>query len=588
MKKFTKKFFSVLLSTVIALSVLTVAPFAATPDLAVSVEEAGYLQGSVITATIYFPTLYNKAAALDMKLEYDRTKLEFVSIEKGVGLQTALNQQTEGKVYSEYAGKAGEILWVVAGTNNFVFNGVFATVTFKVRDTALNGKTALDIEITNAATAGYVDITSSFVAQDAEFEILRNTVNDFDYKLSDDGQGYIITAYRCATVSELTVPDEYNGLPIIGIGDSVFYNHGELKTINLPDGIEFIGDDAFYSCVGIEEMSLPHTVKSIGSNAFFNCVNLKTIQLPLALEEIKDNAFFSCFLLKEIDIPFNVKTIGDTAFYNCISLMKVKISKNTVNLGKNVFEKCYSGMVEFVTVSDNTSLPSYIQENYPNSRISLVEDISLGKAESEDIELTVPATIPPVKVTLDNGDSVTEGKDYIVACVNNHRAGTATVYVAGVNGYGEGYTVNIQVMCKHESVKKLSEIKALTCTQNGEYRCQCTVCGEIVIRTVMAKGHPLGKWVYDKLPTTTSTGIKHKVCTVCGQPFELNTIVEKIVPDVNLDGKVNSGDALLILQHSVGKDVYISPEGLLNADGNGDGNINSADALIVLKISVGK
>ena len=33
--------------------------------------------------------------------------------------------------------------------------------------------------------------------------------------------------------------------------------------------------------------------------------------------------------------------------------------------------------------------------------------------------------------------------------------------------------------------------------------------------------------------------------------------------------------------------IYISPEGLYNADANGDGKINSIDALIVLNISVG-
>ena len=55
--------------------------------------------------------------------------------------------------------------------------------------------------------------------------------------------------------------------------------------------------------------------------------------------------------------------------------------------------------------------------------------------------------------------------------------------------------------------------------------------------------------------------------------------------DVNSDGKINSADALGILQHTVGskpknfnKDV---------ADINADGKINSSDALMVLQIAVG-
>lgn len=55
--------------------------------------------------------------------------------------------------------------------------------------------------------------------------------------------------------------------------------------------------------------------------------------------------------------------------------------------------------------------------------------------------------------------------------------------------------------------------------------------------------------------------------------------------DVNGDGKLNSTDALCILQYSVGKSV----KGFIkeNADLNSDGKINSADALKALRISVG-
>ena len=56
--------------------------------------------------------------------------------------------------------------------------------------------------------------------------------------------------------------------------------------------------------------------------------------------------------------------------------------------------------------------------------------------------------------------------------------------------------------------------------------------------------------------------------------------------DVNNDGTVNSSDALIILQYSVG---MITDEDVDKAllDVDGDGNVNSSDALIVLQISVG-
>ena len=55
--------------------------------------------------------------------------------------------------------------------------------------------------------------------------------------------------------------------------------------------------------------------------------------------------------------------------------------------------------------------------------------------------------------------------------------------------------------------------------------------------------------------------------------------------DVNDDGVVNSADALILLNYTVGNNT--KEFNLVKADINGDGNINSADALQILKVSVG-
>ena len=55
--------------------------------------------------------------------------------------------------------------------------------------------------------------------------------------------------------------------------------------------------------------------------------------------------------------------------------------------------------------------------------------------------------------------------------------------------------------------------------------------------------------------------------------------------DVNFDGKVNSTDALLVLQHVVGSKL-IGYQNIHIADMSGDGQINSFDALQILRKSV--
>lgn len=56
--------------------------------------------------------------------------------------------------------------------------------------------------------------------------------------------------------------------------------------------------------------------------------------------------------------------------------------------------------------------------------------------------------------------------------------------------------------------------------------------------------------------------------------------------DVNADGEINSGDALLILMSSTGT-VTLTDEQSVSADVTGDGKINASDALSVLMRSVG-
>lgn len=58
----------------------------------------------------------------------------------------------------------------------------------------------------------------------------------------------------------------------------------------------------------------------------------------------------------------------------------------------------------------------------------------------------------------------------------------------------------------------------------------------------------------------------------------------KSTGDINGDSKVNSSDALLVLQYAVGKIKNIDTKA---ADVTGDGKINSSDALLILQISVG-
>ena len=70
-----------------------------------------------------------------------------------------------------------------------------------------------------------------------------------------------------------------------------------------------------------------------------------------------------------------------------------------------------------------------------------------------------------------------------------------------------------------------------------------------------------------------------------GKSFGPYTIC--LLGDINSDSKINSADALMVLQHSVGLKTQ-KGYALTASDWNGDGKINSIDALEILKFSVSR
>lgn len=586
--RFFKRFVSVAISLIMLLGILVVSPIAADANIALKVERNSYLQGETVTSRIYFPSQLNTIASLDLVLTYDSSKLEVVSVTDGNGLKNALNAQENGKVYSENHKNPGTINWSLAATTNFDFNGVFAYIKFNVKNTASNGDCTLQLTVKNAANSGYVDMTSSVTTRNATFEIIKVAANELIFDLTEDKSAYEIVAYYCATVDNITIPSYYANLPVVGIAENAFSNHAELKKIVLPSTLKYIGNGAFSGCSGFSSIIIPDTVETIGERAFSGCTELENITLPIGLERIEKKTFYNCSFMESIEIPFTVKRIASGAFENCVSLNSVKISRNTNNISSDAFYNCYSDAV-FKSTEGCTYLESYLASNFSSAKIKIISDFSDGTAVVADPQAYTGSPVTPaVTIKLNNGKNVTLGTDYKVVYKNNTQRGTAKVYAAGLGENGEGYIINFTIACQHKFDKK-ELLSAATCTVNGKYKYTCSICGDTKTEIIPASGHHPGEWIYDVRPTITKEGLKHNVCDDCKSVVEKNVVVPKVYPDINKDGAINSTDALIVLQYSVGKKNFIeTTEDFINADTNGDGNINSSDALNVLLISVGK
>lgn len=125
-----------------------------------------------------------------------------------------------------------------------------------------------------------------------------------------------------------------------------------------------------------------------------------------------------------------------------------------------------------------------------------------------------------------------------------------------------------------------------TCTALGYKQRRCSTCHEAIItQPIAATGHS-GVYKILRLPTYSQPGIESYVCEKCGKNLNDNKEIPKIIPDLDGNNKINSADALLVLQYST-KSVTLDEDVLKNADCNGDGHVNSSDALIILQLSIG-
>lgn len=586
MKGLFKKAVALLITLIFVIGTVSITPFAASADIAVRIDGTSYLQGDTITAEVYFPESYNKVASLELRLTYDSSVLEFVEMKQSKELLAARDKQVNGEVYSQSGKIDGQVNWALAGGNNYEFSGLFSTVTFKVKSYATHGDYKLNLQVINASNSGRVDVTSSIVTEGASYSVIRNVLNDLSFKLNSEKTGYIITSYNCAYVSNIIIPDEYKGLPIVEIADEAFLNHAEIKNLTLPASLEKIGESSFNGCMGISKLIIPENVVEIGKSAFDGCSNIESLSLPVGLTSIGDAAFSDCYKLTSVELPFTLTSLGAGAFRRCVSLKEVKISKNTT-IGANAFINCDSPL-KFITVADAENVTDYITTSGIKVETELVKDISLGTAEApKDFNFISSTVAPTMTIKLTSGEKVVLGTDYEIVYRRNTKVGIARLYIVGTNDYGEGYSFEYDISCKHTNCSK-KVTKAATCTDTGIRECTCKTCGEVFDEVIPATGHRAGgSWIISARPTIYKTGAKYKTCTKCGEKCQ-KTLIDKAYPDVNGDGNVNSADALIVLQYAVGESDMIKTEKqFMNADTNGDNAVNSFDALTILQIAVG-
>ena len=150
-----------------------------------------------------------------------------------------------------------------------------------------------------------------------------------DYEYTEDDEGITITKYN-GSDTDIIIPAEINGKPVVRIGESAFAYLYDITTVVIPDSVTSIGSWAFNDCNSLTEITIPGSVKTIEEYTFCSCYDLKTVTIKEGVTSIKNGAFRGCGI-ESLTIPSTVSKLEGIPFIACDQLATIAVnSSNSV------------------------------------------------------------------------------------------------------------------------------------------------------------------------------------------------------------------------------------------------------------------
>ena len=99
----------------------------------------------------------------------------------------------------------------------------------------------------------------------------------FQYTVTNDG--IELLTYHDKDATELTIPAEIDGKPVIACTEGFFKGMNQLKKVTFLEGFQSIYTSAFEDCTALEEIVVPDSLCDFGAGAFYGCTSLKSIKI---------------------------------------------------------------------------------------------------------------------------------------------------------------------------------------------------------------------------------------------------------------------------------------------------------------------
>lgn len=287
--------------------------------------------------------------------------------------------------------------------------------------------------------------------------------------VSDGTREYTVVAvadqaFRMASLSSAVLPET-----ITRIGTEAFYMNVQMKSCNLPEGLEEIGDNAFARSFSLK-VDLPSTVKKIGTGAFSECGGIISVTLYKGVE-VGENAFLYCEGVTECTLEGEPAEVGDNALgFNNLSVLNVNMPFPPLFNPKKAFS--YGSNTDYtwtLKLSDvQLCVPAGAAESFRSdihwsvfTNIREIEEDELRDFTAYGVKYrvledgTVEACgVDPEATSVILSTSVDyAGKDYVVSSIAPRAFGASAITDAVVSGFA---TIPAELFCDCEALASVT------------------------------------------------------------------------------------------------------------------------------------
>ncbi|MDY4019153.1 MAG: leucine-rich repeat protein [Ruminococcus callidus] len=335
------------------------------------------------------------------------------------------------------------------------------------------------------------------------------------------------------TITYLNLPTAVEGYTVTAIADSVCSGYSKLYSLALPSKLQTIGDEAFLNCKSLREIYIPSSVTSIGSHAFgfwknsdgtysrMNTVTIYCTEGSAAQEYAQEN-----------DLSYVL--ISDEAFSSTTTITTMTTTTTTTTTTSETYP------TEPPATTDTTTRETYYPTELPVTTTTTTRETY--PTEPPATTTTTTTAVSKIFITPPDKSLLHVGEEFPLF---------STVLSDDVIWYSTNENV-ATVRINNDIVNPGSGL--------------VKIVGTGTVTIVLVYGDRIGSVTFE-VPADTGTSEK----TVLG--------------DVNLDGRIDITDAVLLNKTCAGV-VSLTDAAKKNADCDYDGEVGSNDAVSLMRFLV--